>query len=160
MSALQFETTAETGPDGVTIAIVGSRTFPYDSFPQRALSMIDDAITDSGWTITEIVSGGADGADAAGAAWADGVDVPCQVFDPEWEPNGEYDPTAGFKRNAEIVRTADCILAIWNGRSKGTKDTIGKARSVLGDGAIQLVPIGNAEPTVDDVSPVPIDTHD
>lgn len=47
----------------------------------------------------------------------------------KWKrPDGTVDKGAGFKRNQLIVDQADRVVAFWDGKSRGTKDTIDKAR--------------------------------
>ena len=47
----------------------------------------------------------------------------------KWRANGVYNPRAGFERNGLIVRDADRVVAFWDGRSNGTRDTIHKAEA-------------------------------
>ena len=44
----------------------------------------------------------------------------------EWN---KYGKQAGYLRNAEMVSLGDCVLAFWNGASRGTKHTIDLALS-------------------------------
>jgi hypothetical protein len=72
-----------------------------------------------------IVSGGAGGADthAKTIALRDGfhyVEVPAN-----WD--GPLKKQAGIARNTILVDIADAVIAVWDGKSKGTKDTIDKA---------------------------------
>jgi len=46
-------------------------------------------------------------------------------FPADWE---KYGRSAGFIRNQTIVDNCDMVLAFWNGKSRGTADTIEKAR--------------------------------
>ena len=96
------------------LAIVGSRTFNDHSLLERTLLRVRTPIT-------EIVSGGARGADSLAARWAHVHGVPLKEFLPDWK---KYGKSAGFRRNREIVEYADTVLAFWNGVSKGTQDDI------------------------------------
>jgi hypothetical protein len=78
---------------------------------------------------TQIISGGAPGPDTWGAEMARELGKPVVVIRPNWKPDGVYDPQAGFKRNSLIVEQADVVVAFWNGRSNGTRDTITKAHA-------------------------------
>ena len=71
--------------------------------------------------ITEIVSGGARGADRCGEWVAKFYSVPVKQFIPKWDELGKR---AGFVRNAEMAEYADALLAFWDGSSKGTKHMI------------------------------------
>jgi hypothetical protein len=83
---------------------------------------IDDVIQrclfDSGFNITELVSGGAKGVDVAGEMWARSYGIPVRQFIPDW--NGPYGKRAGFVRNHRMADYADALIAIWDGKSRGT----------------------------------------
>lgn len=69
---------------------------------------------------TEIVHGGARGVDAAAHDLFDGV-LPVRVFPPDWKAFGK---AAGPIRNREMAAYADVMLAVWDGKSRGTKNMI------------------------------------
>lgn len=69
----------------------------------------------------EIVSGGARGVDTCAAAYAKEHDVPLREFLPDY---AHYGRVAPLKRNEEIAEYADGALVFWDGRSKGTANTI------------------------------------
>lgn len=73
---------------------------------------------------TTVVSGGAEGADtiATNAARARGMQT--QIIVPDWYPNGKYDNGAGFRRNIQIVKAVDKVVAFHANNSKGTAHTI------------------------------------
>ena len=73
---------------------------------------------------TEIVSGGAKGADRVGEYVAQFFGLPVKQFIPDWDGLGKR---AGFVRNAEMAANADALLAFWDGKSKGTKHMIDEA---------------------------------
>lgn len=77
-----------------------------------------------------VVSGGAAGVDtwAAMAARERGLVVVEYLAD--WEANRR---AAGFIRNQLIVDQSDEIVAFWDGKSPGTRDTIKRARAALKD---------------------------
>jgi hypothetical protein len=58
-------------------------------------------------TVTEVVSGGATGADTAGRIWGDSVGIPVRTFLPDWEKHGR---AAGPIRNREMARYADVVI--------------------------------------------------
>jgi len=97
--------------------VVGSRTFTdYD-----ALKMVLD---NPPWEITEIVSGGARGADSLGERWATENGVECSVFHPNWSIGRQ----AGIIRNIEMAKYAEALIAFWDGESRGTKHMIEEAK--------------------------------
>lgn len=84
-----------------------------------------DAIQQSGYEITEVVSGGAVGVDRLGEQWARDHNVPVVRFLPDWKRFGK---PAGHFRNADMASYGDALIAIWNGESPGTKNMIESMR--------------------------------
>ena len=85
------------------------------------ISALIAGINQSGFNITEVVCGCARGVDTLGENWADENNVPVKSFSPNWYDNeGNYDRTAGNKRNEVMGRYADALIAIWDGISPGT----------------------------------------
>ena len=83
--------------------------------------------------ITEVVSGKNEGtkdplgfmvtpgADALGEEWADSKGIPVMPFYPDWRAYGK---AAGPIRNKAMAVYADMLLAVWDGKSKGTHNMI------------------------------------
>ena len=69
-------------------------------------------------TEIEIVSGKAKGADKLGEQYAEEKGYPVTLFPADWDEHGK---AAGFRRNLEMANYADCLIAFWDGKSKGTK---------------------------------------
>src|SRR5690606_7546267 len=72
----------------------------------------------------EIVSGGAKGADRCGEAYAINNAIKLKVFKADWDTLGK---SAGYVRNSQMAEYADCLIAYWDGKSKGTKHMINLA---------------------------------
>jgi|GEM_PF-329502 len=70
-----------------------------------------------------IIHGGAYGVDKLAGKWAKANGIPCKIYYAQWE---KYGKKAGVIRNSIMVKEADYILAIWDGESRGTVDTIRK----------------------------------
>jgi hypothetical protein len=85
---------------------------------------IMSAVDESGFDITEVVSGTAKGVDTLGEAWASFHSIPIKRFRPQWN---KYGRGAGIVRNGQMARYADALIAIWDGKSPGTKNMIDKA---------------------------------
>lgn len=98
--------------------IAGSRAI-------RDYGVVARAIQESGFEITEVVSGGAQGVDSLGEVWANGNHVPVKRFPAKWK---RYGSKAGPIRNQQMADYADALVAVWNGKSSGTRDMIKKAR--------------------------------
>lgn len=96
------------------VAVIGSRDFNDYEEVKRVLSKIN---------ITEIISGGARGADTLGEQYAKENNIPTKIFLPDWNTHGK---SAGFIRNTDIVNEAELVVAFWDYSSKGTKDSIDK----------------------------------
>lgn len=99
------------------VAIVGSRSFDDYEYMKDCLDK---------HTIEEVVSGGCKyGADKLAERYAEEKDLTLTILPADWEMFGK---SAGFKRNVDIVRRSDYVIAFWDGKSKGTKHTIEIAR--------------------------------
>lgn len=72
-----------------------------------------------------IISGGAKGADYLAFRFAEERRIEMRVYPAEWDRFGK---SAGFIRNQTIVDNCDMVLAFWDGESRGTADTIEKAK--------------------------------
>jgi hypothetical protein len=106
----------------IKLAVIGSRSFADKD-------LLFQVMDRNRHRIQLIVSGGAKGADALAQEWAHSRGVPCQVFHPKWQDeHGRFDRSAGFKRNVDVIRNADEVLAFWDGQSPGTKHAIELAR--------------------------------
>lgn len=78
------------------------------------------------WDITEVVSGGASGADALGEEYAKHIGIPLKIFEADWNKHGK---AAGPIRNREMASYADALIAFWDGVSSGTMNMIQEARN-------------------------------
>lgn len=106
------------------LAIVGSRTFNNYNVLDIILHEFEEI---NYCSITEIVSGGARGADSLGEKYAKDHNIPIKIFLAKWDILGK---SAGFKRNVDIVNYCDEVIAFWDGQSKGTKHTINLAKKM------------------------------
>lgn len=87
-------------------------------------ALVENACRNCGWTITEVVNGGARGVDRLGQLWAVNHRVPVRLFPANWKLHGIK---AGMIRNREMALYADALIAIWDGMSHGTKHMIWQA---------------------------------
>lgn len=67
--------------------------------------------------ITAVISGDAKGVDSLGNELALNKGFKLLRRPADWE---QYGKSAGYIRNAEMLKEADCLLAIWDCVSKGT----------------------------------------
>lgn len=82
---------------------------------------VQEAVNASGFTITEVVSGVARGVDSLGEEWAAMNGIQVQRFPADWDGLGR---AAGFIRNGQMAAYAGALVAIWDGRSPGTRHMI------------------------------------
>lgn len=68
-----------------------------------------------------VISGCARGVDRLGEAIAKENGLKVISKPANWDLHGK---SAGYKRNSEMAEIADCLLAIWDKKSKGTKHMI------------------------------------
>ncbi len=77
--------------------------------------------------VTRVISGGAKGVDSLAAQYAKEHNIPLRVLRPDYKRYFYY--RAPLERNQLIVDAADVIVAVWDGRSTGTKDSIIRAQA-------------------------------
>lgn len=75
--------------------------------------------------ITEIVSGGARGADQLGEIFAKRKNIPIKIFEADWLKFGR---SAGPIRNKQMAEYADAAIILWDGKSKGFANMIEEAK--------------------------------
>lgn len=99
--------------------VCGSRSVtPHTSEIRSRLLTLGDRIT--------VVSGGARGADAAAEECAREYGFDLEVHPADWT---RYGKRAGFIRNVEMLDSGvDCVLAFWDGESRGTAHTVAQAK--------------------------------
>lgn len=122
--------------------IAGSRTI-------EDYQLIEDAVRESGFDITEIISGGQRsykknvgyiGADYFGEQYAERYGLPVVVKKASWDdvlhPNARvrlnrwgkpYDANAGFRRNIAMAEVAEALVAVRKNNSPGTTHMIQEA---------------------------------
>lgn len=104
------------------VAIVGGRDFNDYEKLKEVVAKLEPLLESK---ITEIVSGGAKGADSLARRYAIENEILLKEFIPDWNI---YKKTAGFIRNKDIVNYADIVIAFWDGQSKGTSHSISLGR--------------------------------
>lgn len=120
------------------VAVIGSRGFADYELMKLYLDRLHATKP-----ISLIVSGGATGADSFGAQWADENTVQKLIFKAEWDDlthpdtrirtnkfGKQYDANAGFRRNKDIIDNSDIVVAFWDMKSPGTKNSIQYAESL------------------------------
>lgn len=100
------------------VIIAGSRTITREL-------IIVDAVHASKFEIIEVVSGGARGVDKLGERYAESLNLPLKRLPANWN---KYGLKAGYLRNVEMANYADALIAVWDGKSRGTKMMIDIAK--------------------------------
>lgn len=104
------------------LAIVGARDFnDYAKFKRIVLTACDMGMP------VEITSGGATGVDSMARSFAQEHNIPIKEFLPDWTGSGK---NAGLLRNTDIINYATHVIALPSVNSRGTYDSINKARSM------------------------------
>jgi hypothetical protein len=100
------------------VIIAGSRNVAVN------MKQLMDAIQQAGFPITEVVSGHSGNVDLLGEQWARNVKVPITIFEAAW---GSYGRSAGPRRNRQMATYAEALIALWDGKSRGTLNMIKEA---------------------------------
>ena len=104
------------------LAIVGSRTFDDYDLLSKYVSILTEKLPRPHIVI---ISGGAKGADSLAEQFAREHRYDSQIYPAAWN---KYGKSAGFIRNQQIIDNCDFLLAFWDGCSRGTQDSIEKAK--------------------------------
>lgn len=100
------------------LGVVGGRDFQDYELLKRELNR---------YQIDKIISGGANGADKLAENYCEDYNIPIRIYYPQWD---KYGKAAGTIRNRKIIDNSDEIIAFWDGKSKGTKNSISLARKL------------------------------
>ena len=100
----------------VRVAVIGSRGL--------SLHHIADYLPKG---TTQIISGGAKGVDACVKSYAMLHGIPYLEFLPDYR---RYRKGAPIRRNLQIAENADLVIALWDGKSHGTKNMIDLCRKL------------------------------
>ncbi|TVR45941.1 MAG: DUF2493 domain-containing protein [Planctomycetota bacterium] len=96
-------------------------------------TVLNDAIQESGFAITEVVSGCAKGVDKLGEEWATENNIPIKRFKTRWVHRG-----SGLDNNKKMIDYADAAIILWDGVSKGTKHMIQSCQNTIPTFTVEL----------------------
>ena len=102
------------------IIVAGSREYSNKKKVFRILDFLYAANPN-----IEIVSGLAKGPDSYGKEWAEKNGVTVHKFPANWN---KYGKSAGYRRNEEMAKFSQILLAFWDGESRGTMHMINLAK--------------------------------
>ena len=94
--------------------IAGSRNITDMALLNQVMLKID-------WKPTLILCGRAHGVDWLGEQWAKANSIALKYYPAQWD---KYGKMAGYLRNIQMAENADALVALWDGKSKGTKHMI------------------------------------
>ena len=96
------------------LIIAGSRTF-------TDYQLLCQVLAPDKHRITQVITGGARGADRLGIRWALAHAVRIKGFPADWQRFGK---SAGVRRNHQMAQAGDVLVAFWDGQSPGTAHLI------------------------------------
>ncbi len=85
------------------------------------LDLVTLAAKRSGFNIVRVLSGTAKGIDRAGEQWAALKSIEVDRYPADWDHEGKG---AGYTRNVRMAYSADALVAVWDGASRGTTHMI------------------------------------
>ena len=100
--------------------ITGSRGITNKEFVHKCLDSVFEKRE-----FDLLLHGGAKGVDSIAGEWASEKGISVLYFKPDWK---RYGRSAGIRRNTIMANECDFGIAIWDGKSKGTKDAIKKLK--------------------------------
>lgn len=109
------------------VIVAGSRTINHQPTVDLAINtacntwLYDDMEHWQYYVGPEIVSGGASGVDFCGEKYANKRKLKLTIFPAEWD---KYGKAAGYIRNKQMAEYSDRLIAVWDGKSRGTADMI------------------------------------
>ena len=104
------------------IIIAGGRDFGTEVAHHLLMEdAVDAAINPYFGEIKQFLSGKAKGADTVGEEYALNQGYHVKDYPADW---AKYGKSAGYKRNEQMAKDADVLVAFWDGTSKGTKHMI------------------------------------
>lgn len=99
------------------VVICGGRDYQFTQADKNRLYGLKKSIP-----ITEVISGGARGADRCGEDWARSQGLSVKVFEADWEKHGRF---AGPLRNDVMAQYCDAVVVFPGGA--GTANMVSKA---------------------------------
>ncbi len=84
-------------------------------------AMVEQAMAECGWHPSKVIAGDARGVDKLAERWARERGLPFEEFKADWQTSGK---AAGYLRNMAMAHSAEALVAIWDGSSRGTMHMI------------------------------------
>lgn len=108
----------------VRLVIAGSREITSREYVFAELGRLTKNLLDE--NLVTVVCGMARGVDTLGREWSESMGFPIDLFPANWELYGK---AAGMLRNKLMANHGTHLIALWDGKSSGTKQMIDVAKS-------------------------------
>jgi len=115
------------------VIIAGSRDMTDMKMLKKAILLSKEHFED--FKIDEVVNGKAKGADRMGEKFAILNKITMKEFPADWDGDGK---AAGYRRNTRMAEYGDFLIALWDGKSPGTKHMISEIRQLNKIGVVVL----------------------
>lgn len=116
---------SENNQKEVTLVVCGSRSITEKEIVKEGIREAIKKFNEREETISQVLTGGADGVDSVAKEWVSDKDIQYEEIEPKWEKYGGK--RAPIERNKKLIEKADYIVAVWDGKSSGTKFMIDNA---------------------------------
>lgn len=101
------------------------KTIIAADFRTKSLGAIARAVQTSGVEVTEVANGNGGGGCRFVLQYARLAGTPVRQFPADWK---RYGRAAGRQRNLQMAVYADALIAVWDGKSPGTRHMIETAK--------------------------------
>lgn len=105
----------------ITLGVSGSRSIKDPSIVNYVLGWVLKRLEAHAQTVTAVVHGGADGVDTLADHFFTLRGLKPEILRPDYKAFPRR--VAPLKRDEEVVKKVDILVAIWDGESRGTKYT-------------------------------------
>lgn len=104
------------------VIIAGSRSI---NDKEDKTEIVGKAIESAPFDIDKVIHGGAKGVDSIAEELSqEHFELKTEIYPAEWEQFGD---AAGPRRNRQMAKEADALIAVWDGDSSGTRNMINEA---------------------------------
>lgn len=108
--------------------IAGSRSITDYNVVKHYVQKAATELKKESKEIGTVISGKAYGVDTLGEKWAKENNIPVEEYPVTSDDWKTYGKKAGHLRNEKMAKVADCVILVWDGKSRGTADMYRRAR--------------------------------
>jgi len=99
------------------VMVCGSRSI-------KSYKVVTDAIEAAPFSIDRVIHGDAEGVDTSADVYCTLADIPARGVSPDYKKFSDKPAYAPIARNKQLVKRADAIIAIQEGKSSGTQHVL------------------------------------